>query len=430
MSVRELKAFIISRGGDPTTCSEKSELVALAKELSSKATVDGSGPLSHQYEVFNLENVDASELPSDEDLKAKPVTPSKALAYGIQEIKYSPRGRSSGRLVQYFAAIVMGATMDPEGGCETGAVLASKSLGSNMIRSYSAIKDHLRYFIALEKPEFIFFDDDDIFQELRYWLRDQIGVQARFQASIPGIKKFVDEMTHMASQVDPGLIDAGTLLDVPGATEELVKEFYAAATYFYKQAPWTKVDNLQSIGVKVGDSEEKVIALMGWGGQEFGMTVYQSAEVWKWFLTNSQNMSPEMMMEYISKGVNTLSYESLDSLRVQDVTLAMTKGWELPGDPFKTRTFPTPRQVTMEATEKTPPLEWIVFYVAVTRTLPSFVNQLQAIVPYDPVRSLKMFESSTKTYSINIPGKENQAIQVSYRYPAAPILSYQQVFGF
>lgn len=33
LSVRELKSFIVSRGGDPSLCSEKSELLALAKQL-------------------------------------------------------------------------------------------------------------------------------------------------------------------------------------------------------------------------------------------------------------------------------------------------------------------------------------------------------------------------------------------------------------
>lgn len=93
----------------------------------------------------------------------------------------------------------------------------------------------------------------------------------------------------------------------------------------------------------MNDGPEWIIALMGYGGNEFGMTLFYSADDWKWLMKNSQNPSEEFSRKFIERGQHSLSFETPEHVRINDVLLAFSEGWDLPDKVFDTHAFPTPR---------------------------------------------------------------------------------------
>ena len=96
-----------------------------------------------------------------------------------------------------------------------------------------------------QRPERILCDDQELVQALAPQLAE-IGVRCNYAAALPALETVLREMSAHLNQGEarPGLVE------VPGITQPLLAEFYAAAAYFYQQAPWRWVDNLAAIEVR------------------------------------------------------------------------------------------------------------------------------------------------------------------------------------
>jgi len=69
-----------------------------------------------------------------------------------------------------------------------------------------------------------------------------------------------------------------SLLSVPGATPEMVGSLFAAAAGFYRAAPWVQLNNGQTFALQApaGSGPRWIASVMGNGGMEYGLAVYQS----------------------------------------------------------------------------------------------------------------------------------------------------------
>ena len=125
------------------------------------------------------------------------------------------------------------------------------------------------------RPARIVIDDRELAQALAPQLAE-IGVACDYAATLPALETVLRELSAHLNQGEerPGLSE------VPGITLPLLAEFYAAAAYFYQQAPWRWVDNLAAIEVRYPAAGRAVYAaIMGFGGQEFGLAVFPTAKI-------------------------------------------------------------------------------------------------------------------------------------------------------
>ena len=165
-------------------------------------------------------------------------------------------------------------------------------------------------------------DDQELVQALAPQLAE-IGVRCDYAAALPALETVLREMSAHLNQGEerPGLVE------VPGITQPLLAEFYAAAAYFYQQAPWRWVDNLAAIEVRYPATGRAVYAvIMGFGGQEFGLAVFPTAEDLGF---QYSHLEPDQLMQKMT--ALSVTYGESDFLAFDDLDAITKHGWSLAG---------------------------------------------------------------------------------------------------
>ena len=154
---------------------------------------------------------------------------------------------------------------------------------------------------------------------------------------------------------------------MPGITQPLLAEFYAAAAYFYQQAPWRWVDNLAAIEVRYPATGRAVYAvIMGFGGQEFGLAVFPTAQD---LGLQYSNLEPDQLMQKMT--ASSVTYGESDALSFADLDAITKYGWPVAGP----NTYPLIMKNIPPGKIISPGKEEIALLAAALRTLPDFVAQ-------------------------------------------------------
>ena len=172
------------------------------------------------------------------------------------------------------------------------------------------------------RPTRILIDDQELAQALAPQLAE-IGVDCDYASTLPALETVLREMSAHLNQGEerPGLVE------VPGITQPLLAEFYAAAAYFYQQAPWRWVDNLAAIEVRYPATGRAVYAvIMGFGGQEFGLAVFPTAED---LGLQYSNLEPDQLMQKMT--ASSVTYGESDALSFADLDAITKYGWPVAG---------------------------------------------------------------------------------------------------
>ncbi len=206
------------------------------------------------------------------------------------------------------------------------------------------------------------FDDQELAQALAPQLAE-IGVHCDYASTLPALETVLREMSAHLNQGEerPGL------LEVPGITQPLLAEFYAAAAYFYQQAPWRWVDNLAAIEVRYPAlGPACYAAIMGFGGQEFGLAVFPTA---KDLGLQYSNLEPDELMQKMT--ALSVTYGESDLLAFDDLDAITKHRWPVAGPnsyPLVMKTIPPGKLGSPSKAE-------LASLAAALRTLPDFVAQ-------------------------------------------------------
>ena len=124
------------------------------------------------------------------------------------------------------------------------------------------------------RPARVLLDDADLAQALKPRLA-KIDVRCEHSPSLPLTDATLRKMEFRMTKQEP----IPGLLSVPGATEPLVRELFAAAAQYYRQAPWRWIDNVSPIEVRYpSDGRVRYAVVLGSGGESFGLSLYESLD--------------------------------------------------------------------------------------------------------------------------------------------------------
>ena len=212
------------------------------------------------------------------------------------------------------------------------------------------------------RPARILIDDQELAQALAPQLAE-IGVGCAYAATLPAIDAVLREMGAHLNRGE----ERPRLSEVPGITQPLLVEFYAAAAYFYQQAPWRWVDNLAVIEVRYPATGRAVYAvIMGFGGQEFGLAMFLTTNDLR--LQYSNLASDQLMQKMTALSV---TYGESDFLPFDDLDAITKHGWPVAGSnsyPLVMKNIPPAKLVSPSKGE-------LALLAATLRTLPNFIAQ-------------------------------------------------------
>lgn len=216
------------------------------------------------------------------------------------------------------------------------------------------------------RPARILLDDADLAQALAPRLAE-IDVRCSYSPSSGLLDATLREMeAHMAKREPiPGL------LNVPGATEPLIREIFAAAGDYYRQSPWRWIDNESPIEVRYPhDGRIRYALVLGSGNETFGLSFYESLQDLDVALYTTD---PEQVAGQISWF--SLIFEDEMTMTFDDLDAMEKYNWPLAGElayPLIIKANPPDGWGTPSASE-------IAWLAAALRVIPDFaVDHLQA----------------------------------------------------
>lgn len=246
------------------------------------------------------------------------------------------------------------------------------------------------------RPARIVLDDRDLVAGLTAPLAE-IGIRCEYAATLPAAEATLREVTAHMSGED----EHPSLSGVPGVTQPLLADFYAAAAAFYQQAPWRWLDNLATIEVRYpADSPTtRYAVVMGFGGQEFGLAIFPTMQDVR---LQYQGLPTEQLMRKMT--ALSVTYGEPDVLSFLDLDAINEHGWPVVGSnayPLVMKNVPPGELRPLSMAE-------LALFAAALRTLPDFVAQHRQAAS----SALKAAEATYPLTNVHA----NQ--RIAYRFPA------------
>lgn len=188
-----------------------------------------------------------------------------------------------------------------------------------------------------------------------------IGIRCEHQAVLPQMKALLHQMeAHLTRrQPRPGL------LTIPGVTQPLVAELFAAAAEFNRLAPWRWMSNAQALTVRYpAESPPRYIVILGNGGEEFGLALYPSLEALR-----VQFSDPDPRHAHRELTATSLTFDEPTTLAFEDLDALERYGWEI----AHARAFPLLMKISPPGKVTLPNAGEIALLAAALRTIPGFV---------------------------------------------------------
>ncbi len=156
------------------------------------------------------------------------------------------------------------------------------------------------------------------------------------------------------------------LLSVKGATPEFVGALFAAATEFYRAAPWVQLNNGQTLALQIPaeGGPQWIASVMGNGGVEYGLGVYKSWSAFEKVFMGTDDPR-ELFSGHLAVlygGPNVLPFDDFDALQ--------RYGWEVAG----TEAYPAPVVVEAVKDLRRPDLAEQRWLEAALRAIPRLVR--------------------------------------------------------
>jgi len=213
------------------------------------------------------------------------------------------------------------------------------------------------------RPSRILTDHPDLVQTLTEPLA-KIGIQIGYEPEIPLINHAFREMGRHFHEDD----DRPGLLTVPGVTPILIEELFSAAVYFHARAPWRFMDNMMAIEVHYpADGPPRYMAVMGAGGQEFGVTYYPTINDLR---IQYSDLEAERAFEKMTAA--SLMFSEEMSLTFDDLEAIEQYGWPIVSSkayPLLIKVFPPRKDIGV------PDVAEIKLIAAALRVIPDFVSK-------------------------------------------------------
>jgi hypothetical protein len=216
------------------------------------------------------------------------------------------------------------------------------------------------------RPARLLVDSPELVQTLAEPLAG-IGIRCEHQATLPQVNALLRQMDAHMNRREP----RPGLLSVPGVTQPLVAEFFAAAADFYRRAVWRWMDNLQVLAVRYpADSPPRYIVILGNGGEEFGLALYPSLDALR-----VQFSDLESRQSYKKITAMSITFDEPTALAFEDLDALDQHGWEIAGP----QAFPVLLKITPPSKVSVPGSGEIALLAAALRAIPDFVvDELRA----------------------------------------------------
>jgi hypothetical protein len=153
--------------------------------------------------------------------------------------------------------------------------------------------------------------------------------------------QLIVNMLHGLEQQLTGRPYRPGLLAISKVTEPLLRELYTAAAEYFVKEPWDMVSDSEPIAIRFPpEAPPQYAVIMGYGGEEFGLAIYNSAE--DLALVYSGVQPEEMTDESVSwlaalyDWPHYLPFDELDAIAAYDWPIAAADAY-----PFITRLRPT-----------------------------------------------------------------------------------------
>jgi hypothetical protein len=226
----------------------------------------------------------------------------------------------------------------------------------------------------------------------------KLGIRS-VQVATPELFEVVTDLEeHIAGHKLPS-----GLLETPGVTPEQVGGFFAAAAFFFRQAPWRFLTDSDTLTVQFPAQEGKkyYAIVMGNAGLTYGLAVYDS---WSDLQKIYQGTPPQRLARQMD--ARSLLYEKITTMPFADLDAMEQYDWEV-ADPAA---YPVPVTVTRRGQVERPDMAQLAWYEAVLRAIPPFVrNHL--------LRGLSHLRPATATMTVPTVHGE---VAVYLEYPAIP----------
>jgi len=212
--------------------------------------------------------------------------------------------------------------------------------------------------LGCSRPRQILIDDADLAQALAPRLAE-VDVLCEYRPTLAQINAALREMEAYMTKREP----IPGLLSLPGATQPLVGEFYAASAEYYRQAPWQRMDNWDPIEVRYpSEGRTRYALVLGSGGETFGLSLYESLE--------------DVRLATLSTGAAgriswfSLVFEEATSMAFDDLDAIEKYGWPIAGEqayPLAIKAIPPDKWGVPNASE-------LACLAATARAMPDFVQ--------------------------------------------------------
>lgn len=280
-----------------------------------------------------------------------------------------------------------------------GAALVHQNLWQSMSQpEQGKLKSH--------RPLEVKFEQADLLDEIAPALRE-IKVAATVSEAPPLVDALISGLTQT---FDDAPTELPGLLSVPGTDPKMIASLFYAAASFYRAAPWRRIADYQTLAVTIDPPGQQLfVQIMGNGGMEYGLTLYSS---WEDVLRIFEHA--DSPMEHLPEsGMHGLTFETKDSLPIEDQAAVRKYGWKTAGR----KTYPLPVIFTKDGEAERPPRQELLFYEALLLGLPGFIEHHLILDSDDDFKSA---EAVIETHHSDGP------VRLTIRYPAGEMPDWEE----
>ncbi|MGB9005940.1 MAG: hypothetical protein WCB96_09470 [Candidatus Aminicenantales bacterium] len=203
--------------------------------------------------------------------------------------------------------------------------------------------------------------DDAVFAQYLESSLAEIGVTCAYHPDLPLIDHALRGLEQRLGREDP----RPGLLSIEGVTPLQLEELFSAASYFYQEAPWRKIDDSHLFEVRYpAEKPPTYVVIMGNAGIEYGIASYPTLE-------DARLQYSDLKPQEIYKKITTVSltFGEPTSLTFDDLDAVEKYSWPV----VSPTGYPLLMKVTPPRKLGVPTASEIILTAATMRSLPQFV---------------------------------------------------------
>ena len=230
---------------------------------------------------------------------------------------------------------------------------------------------------------------------------DELGIHCEPRA-IPGIDDILEEMAQFMDEEE----DHPSLIDIEGATLDIVGKFFETAAKFYRAAPWVQMLNEQFLLLRIPAEGglERFVTVMGNGGVEYGLAFYES-----WHdVENLFKNQDDPLNALPAQGALSMLYERAHQMSFDDLDAIEANDWDVVDE----QSYPSPIYFHRTEEARRPTLAELQWIEAALRAIPLIVN--------DHLRPDNKGDFAPLETTISVPTSRGE-VTVSVKYPAGTL---------